>query len=85
MGLVIVHTIWFIWTMYLITRIEVLKGNFKFFKVWYIKYWKYRKYDDELCCCGEQMGHGGSICHHGGCRSMKEYTITCELEALNKL
>lgn len=54
------------------------------FKVLYVN-WKYRKYDDELCCCGEQIGHGGSICYHGGCRSMKEYTITSELETLNKL
>lgn len=38
--------------------------------------WKYRKYDDTVCCCGARMGEGGSICHHGGCRSAKENMIT---------
>lgn len=42
--------------------------------------WKYRKYDDDLCCCGETMGEGGSICAHGGCRSATEYAITSELD-----
>jgi len=57
-----------------------LKINCKPVKRFYLERWKYRKYDDELCCCGEQMGHGGSICYHGGCRSMKEYVVTCEME-----
>jgi hypothetical protein len=41
--------------------------------------WKYRKQDPDVCCCGCMLGHGGSICHHGGCRSMKEYVITTEM------
>ncbi len=42
--------------------------------------WKYRKIDPNLCCCGCELGQGGSICHHGGCRSMKEYCITTEID-----
>lgn len=43
--------------------------------------WKYRNYDHEVCCCGEsEMGTGGSICHHGGCRSALEYAITCKVD-----
>lgn len=30
--------------------------------------------DWKLCCCGCQMGEGGDICRHDGCRSMLEYT-----------
>lgn len=41
--------------------------------------WKFRKVDPEICCCGEMYGTGGSICAHGGCRSAKEYAITCSL------
>lgn len=44
--------------------------------------WRYRKVDPELCCCGDVMGEGGSICGHGGCRSAKEYAITSQTEAL---
>lgn len=40
--------------------------------------WKYRNIDPELCCCGDQIGRGGSICAHGGCRSAKEYAISRE-------
>ena len=42
--------------------------------------WKYRNVDPELCCCGDTIGQGGSICYHGGCRSAKEYAITSRLE-----
>ncbi len=38
--------------------------------------WKYRHKDPEVCCCGCNMGQGGDICRHGGCRSAKEYAIT---------
>lgn len=48
----------------------------------YLEHWKYRHYDHDICCCGDYMGHGGSICYHGGCRSMKEYIITSELDRL---
>lgn len=41
--------------------------------------WRHRKIDPDLCCCGSQMGQGGSICHHGGCRSAREYAINCEV------
>lgn len=41
--------------------------------------WKYRKIDPKLCCCGSIIGEGGSLCHHGGCRSAKEYAISSEL------
>lgn len=41
---------------------------------------KYRKYDDTICCCGASIGSGGDICYHGGCRSLKEYIITKEIE-----
>ena len=50
----------------------------KFWRRW-LAQWRYRKIDPDLCCCGSQMGQGGSICHHGGCRSAKEYAITREL------
>lgn len=51
-------------------------------RFWVIVYlhWKHRDKDPEVCCCGCYMGKGGSICYHGGCRSMKEYIITCDLE-----
>lgn len=42
--------------------------------------WHFRFVDPDLCCCGCKMGEGGSICHHGGCRSAREYAITCCLE-----
>lgn len=42
--------------------------------------WKYRNVDPDLCCCGCNIGTGGSICHHGGCRSAKEYAITSQVE-----
>ena len=41
---------------------------------------KYRGYDPDICCCGGTVGEGSEICRHGGCRSLKEYTITRELE-----
>jgi len=59
----------------------------KSFYVWCRKLWlnwKYRHYDPDVCCCGCMMGEGGSICHHGGCRSMKEYVITSELKKYDK-
>lgn len=42
--------------------------------------WQYRKQDENLCCCGCDIGKGGDICYHGGCRSAKEYAITCLLK-----
>ena len=47
--------------------------------------WHYRFVDPELCCCGDQIGCGGSICHHGGCRSAKEYAVTCAMEEIKPL
>lgn len=41
---------------------------------------KYRSCDPGVCCCGSDLGTGGSICYHGGCRSMKEYVITADVE-----
>lgn len=55
--------------------------NSEFWKVWVAR-WKYRKICPELCCCGTQMGQGGSICGHGGCRSVKEYAITRDVTGL---
>lgn len=52
--------------------------NAEFWKSWLAR-WRHRKIDPDLCCCGSRMGQGGSICHHGGCRSAKEYAITREL------
>ena len=50
----------------------------KFWRRW-LALWRHRKIDPDLCCCGSRMGQGGSICHHGGCRSAKEYAITREV------
>lgn len=50
---------------------------------WIKRYWlkfKYRHQDGSVCCCGCTIGQGGDICHHGGCRSMKDYVIEKELE-----
>lgn len=51
-----------------------------------IRYWWYwwgiRKHDPEICCCGDMIGCGGSICHHGGCRSALEYALTCRKKEL---
>jgi hypothetical protein len=44
--------------------------------------WRYRKIDPNLCCCGDWIGQGGSICGHGGCRSAKEYAISREMGAV---
>lgn len=44
--------------------------------------WKYRKHDPELCCCGEMIGDGGSICAHGGCRSAVEWCVTSQVDKL---
>ena len=38
--------------------------------------WKYRHADPDICCCGCEWGKGGDICHHGGCRSAKEFAMT---------
>jgi hypothetical protein len=43
-------------------------------------YWKFRNIDPSVCCCGETLGTGGSICYHGGCLSAKEYIISKKLE-----
>jgi hypothetical protein len=42
--------------------------------------WKYRRQDENICCCGAYIGQGGEICYHGGCRSQKEYVITESLK-----
>lgn len=42
------------------------------------RHWELRNVDPEICCCGSMIGTGGSICHHGGCRSAKEYAL-CDL------
>jgi len=45
--------------------------------------WKYRNIDPDICCCGEMLSQArpyDSICAHGGCRSAKEYAITCALK-----
>lgn len=55
--------------------------NAEFWKGWKAR-WSYRNIDPDICCCGEQVGSGGSICHHGGCRSAKEYAITRETKRL---
>jgi hypothetical protein len=55
----------------------MIKPIIRILNHWIAK-WKYRHVDPNLCCCGDMMGKGGSICHHGGCRSMKEYCITTE-------
>lgn len=55
--------------------------NAEFWKGWRSR-WRYRNIDPELCCCGDTIGSGGSICHHGGCRSAKEHAISTETERL---
>ena len=53
----------------------------------YLDY-KYRHYDDDVCCCGEMMSKSSfyydSMCAYGGCRSMKEYTISNSIENLEE-
>ncbi len=49
---------------------------FKSIKKWFkIKLYnfQYRNYPDEVCCCGSDVGKGGDICYHGGCKSIKDY------------
>lgn len=36
---------------------------------------KYQDADETICCCGETLGEGGSLCRHGGCMSQKDWTI----------
>lgn len=45
---------------------------------------KYRKIEDDLCCCGATIGEGGEICRHGGCRSAKDFAITSAVDAPSK-
>lgn len=61
----------------------------KLFREWRIK-WHLRNVPDDVCCCGGMIdetgrGDGGDICYHGGCRSLKEYTITSFIEKGGKL
>ncbi len=54
-------------------------------KWFYRKYleFKYRKHDDDICCCGENIGP--SWCGSPWpCRSQKEYTITSALDKLEQ-
>lgn len=51
----------------------------KFWRRWYAR-WKYRHMEDDLCCCGCEMGTGGGICYHGGCKSAKQHAIDSELK-----
>ncbi len=57
----------------------IIKLFFKRIKLFYLKF-KYRDIDENLCCCGDEIGKGGSICNHGGCRSSKEYIISCHFK-----
>lgn len=41
--------------------------------------WKFRHVDPNVCCCGCDLGTGGDICAHGGCRSAKDYAISCHV------
>jgi len=53
-------------------------------KVWLYRKWlefKYRKYDDDICCCGDMLTNIGC---NLPCRSQKEYTITSALKQLEK-
>jgi hypothetical protein len=45
--------------------------------------WKFRHVDPNVCCCGCDLGTGGDICGHGGCRSAKAYAITCHTNQQN--
>lgn len=50
----------------------MLKQIKKWFKIkWYN--FQYRNLPDEVCCCGSDLGKGGDICYHGGCKSIKDY------------
>lgn len=49
-------------------------------KLW-LKF-KYRNQDDDVCCCGGYVSGGRPYLCEGQCRSLKEYTITKELEKL---
>ena len=39
--------------------------------------WKYRKIDENICCCGGDIRHTSSSCI-ASCRSAKEYAMTSE-------
>ena len=73
---------WFVFwfTIASVARSYIIRRlwNAEFWKTW-IARWRYRKIDPDLCCCGSQIGEGGSICGHGGCRSAKEYAVSCEV------
>lgn len=60
-----------------------LKMKWRNMRVAVFRMWlefRYRNQDGETCCCGSQIGKGGDICYHGGCRSMKDYVIEKEIE-----
>lgn len=48
--------------------------NSRFWAPWVAR-WKARHIDPDLCCCGCNMGKGGDICFHGGCKSAKKHFI----------
>jgi len=54
----------------------------RFIKRLYLK-WKYRTFDSNVCCCGGDVSDGGYSCT-APCRSLKEYTITSELDKPKK-
>lgn len=72
---------WF--TIISLVRTYVIRRawNSRFWRVWLVR-WRYRNTDPDVCCCGSNIGEGGELCYHGGCRSMKEYAITKELDRL---
>lgn len=41
---------------------------------------RFRRIDPLLCCCGSNIGQGGDICRHGGCRSAKEHAVSTALD-----
>lgn len=77
-GLSLVQAMWLLLEVFLavsgstVASTSIYKA--KFWRRW-LAFWRYRKIDPNLCCCGSQMGCGGSICYHGGCRNAKEYAI----------
>jgi hypothetical protein len=55
-----------------------MKSLLKRIKRFYLS-WKYRRYDDNICCCGSDIREASLLRCVSSCKSMKDYLIENEL------
>lgn len=58
----------------------------KWLRRMWLTHWVYRNVDENVCCCGSELGSGGSICAHAGCCvSAKVYSIEAHLNNMGPI